>query len=178
VIGWPKKKAAPRPKTLVGQWLLAGLLDQDGLRDQLAKSLNRGQPGWNYDEPAVVESACQIASRKLFPNGADAEEIGAFVARLRSLVIARKPGATTAGREETEAVIHAALGDPDILLSRFHKAEVFHAQAAVIAGARSKLGLGDATITQMIIDGERTAFERGWHPPLAARSSCELTLPQ
>jgi hypothetical protein len=171
VIGRPDKKGPPRPKTLVGQWLLAAILDQRDLRDPLAKSLNRGEPGWNHDEPAVVEAACQIASRKLFPNGADAEEVGAFVARLRSLVLARKPGGTTAGQEETEAVIHAALGDPDIVLSRFRKSEVLHAQAAVIAGACSKLGLGNATITQMITDGERTAFERGWHPALANTGS-------
>jgi hypothetical protein len=167
VAEWLKKKAAPRPTTLVGQWLLAAILVQRDRRDQLAKSLNRGQPGWNYDESAMVESACEIASRMLFPSGADAEEIRAFVTRLRSLVLARNPGGTTAGQAETEAVIRAALGHPDIVLSCFRKSGVLHAQFAVIAASCSKLGLADAAVMQMITDGERTAFQRGWHPPLA-----------
>jgi hypothetical protein len=63
-------------------------------------------------------------------------------------------------------VIHAALADQRTDLTRFRKSAVLHARAAVIAGAASKLGLSDDAITQMIVDGERIAFERGWHPPL------------
>jgi hypothetical protein len=37
----------------------------------------------------------------------------------------------------------------------------------VAGGACLKLGLGEAAIDQMIVEGERIAFEQGWHPPLA-----------
>lgn len=70
-------------------------------------------------------------------------------------------------------MILAALGDPDIALNRFRKSEMFHAQLAVVAGPCSKLGLQDAAVNQMIIEGERMAFERGWHPPPAHGGTAE-----
>jgi hypothetical protein len=30
------------------------------------------------------------------------------------------------------------------------------------------LALAEADVTQLLVEGERIAFERGWHPPLAA----------
>lgn len=57
---WRKVKATPLPRTLVGQWLLAAVLEQRDLRDRLVKSLNGGQGGWNNDEPAVIAAACQL----------------------------------------------------------------------------------------------------------------------
>ncbi len=167
VIKWPTRKQAPQPKTVAGQWLLAGILVKRDLRDQLAKSLNGGERGWNDDEPAVVESTCQITSRKLFPGGADGEEVAAFVTKMRSLILARNPDANPAGQDEAEAAIHVGLGHPGIDLSRFRKSAMLHARGAVIAGACSKLGMSDEVIAQMIVDGEQLAFERGWHPPLA-----------
>ncbi len=38
---------------------------------------------------------------------------------------------------------------------------------AVAAAACRKLSLDEAAIDQMIVEGERIAFENGWHPPLA-----------
>jgi hypothetical protein len=165
VIG-RKVQEMRQPRTLVGQWLLAGILDQRDLRDRLGKALNRGQRGWNNDEPAVVEAVCQIASRMLFPTGADGGQVAAFAIRMRELIPARDPHASPAGQEETEAVIHAALEDAGGDLSRFRKSAVFQARGAVIAAACSKLGLTDEAITQMIVDGEQIALQRGWHPPL------------
>jgi hypothetical protein len=161
-----KANATPQPKTLVGQWLLACMLDRRDLRDQLGKSLNGGQGGWNNDEPAVIEAVSQIASRKLFPDGDDVAEVSAFVTRMRELVRAHTPDAKLPGHEETEAVIRAALGDRNIVLSRFRNQDPFEARIAVISGARSKLALADETITQMIADGEDFASDRGWHPPV------------
>jgi hypothetical protein len=65
----PPAEAAPEPRTVVGRWLLAGLLNQRGERDRLLPMLNGGQSGWNYDEPGTVEAACEIAVRRYFPRG-------------------------------------------------------------------------------------------------------------
>ena len=54
------------PSTVVGKFLRAALLDQRELRRQLTTTLNNGKPGWNGDEPAVVEAACEIAVREYF----------------------------------------------------------------------------------------------------------------
>jgi hypothetical protein len=168
VIGRRKVKPTRQPQTVVGQWLLATTLVQRELRDQLVESLNGGQAGWNDDEPAVVEATAQIASRKLFPTGADTQQVAALVARMRELIAARNPELKPTVQEVTEAVIHRGLGNPEVDLSQFRKLDVLHAHGAVIAAACSKLALADDAVTQMIVDGEQLAFKRGWHPPLAA----------
>jgi hypothetical protein len=66
---WSKRASDPRPGSCVGLWLRALLLDQRELRDQLRVTLNGGEAGWNYDEPAVVEAVCLVALRRLFPAG-------------------------------------------------------------------------------------------------------------
>jgi hypothetical protein len=69
---WPRRAPAPEPQTCVGQWLRAGFLNQQELRDQLKLRLNGGEPkGWNFHEPAVVGFVCEIAVRRLFPSTLD-----------------------------------------------------------------------------------------------------------
>jgi hypothetical protein len=147
----------------VGQWLRAALLNQRQLGDQLRHTLNGGKAGWNYDEPGVVEAVCAVAARKLFPAGVDAQAIAAFASDVRS----RVHNTTPPGQLETEAVVRFVLGDPDVVMSHVPNSELFHAQVVVAAGACLKLGLDEAAIDQMIVEGERIALEQGWHPPLA-----------
>jgi hypothetical protein len=161
---WPKRAAGPRPRTCVGLWLRAALLDQRELRDQLRATLNGGKAGWNYDEPAVVEAVCLVALRRLFPAGLDAHAISAFVSDLRSRIHSTPPP----GQLETEALIRAALGDPDVIIRHIPYAEVFQAHTAVIGAACVRFGLNEAAIDQMINEGERIAFAHGWQPPLAS----------
>lgn len=61
-----KQTLVSGPSTAVGVWLRASLLDQRELRRKLTTTLNNGKPGWNDDEPAVVEAACEIAVREFF----------------------------------------------------------------------------------------------------------------
>jgi hypothetical protein len=49
----PPAEAASEPRTVVGRWLLAGLLNQVEERDRLRPMLNGGESGWNYDEPGM-----------------------------------------------------------------------------------------------------------------------------
>ena len=77
-------QAGARPRTYVGQWLLAGMLDQRTERQRLGRMLNNGRSGWNHDEPAVVGFAFEMAVRRLFPESVNVREITLFVEELRS----------------------------------------------------------------------------------------------
>jgi len=74
------------PSTVVGVWLRATLLDQRELTRQLNTTLNYGKPGWNDDQPAVVEALCEIAVREYFDVDYDVRAIAPFVSRMRSQI--------------------------------------------------------------------------------------------
>lgn len=97
-----------RPRTYVGQWLLAGMLDQRAERQRLSRMLNNGKSGWNADEPAVVGFAFELAVRQLFPESVDVREITAFVRDLRSRVYSTAPP----DQLGAEALIRDALEEP------------------------------------------------------------------
>lgn len=67
----------------MGQWLRAVLLGQTELRDRLRPRLNGGDKGWNDDEPAVAEAACELAVGRFFGSSYDVRAVTAFVAELR-----------------------------------------------------------------------------------------------
>jgi hypothetical protein len=73
----------------------------------------------------------------VFPAGPDAEAITAFDSSIRSRIHRTTPP----GQHETEALIRAALGDPDVVIRNIPSLEVFQPQAAVAAAACVKLGL-------------------------------------
>lgn len=160
---WPKRAPVARPKTYVGLWLRAALLNQPELQKQLGVTLNGGKADWNYDEPAVVEAVCVLALRRRFPSGADPQAITAFVSGVRNRIHSETPP----GQRETEAVIRFALGDPDVRVGHIPTLELLLAQYVTAAEACIQLGLDEAAINQMIIEGERVAWEQGWQPPLA-----------
>jgi hypothetical protein len=158
-----KAAANPRPRTCVGQWLRAGLLNQEELRDRLKLTLNGGEPGWNYDEPFVVGSVCEIAVRKLFLAGPDAQAVTAFVTDMRSRIHSTTPP----DQHVCEVVILDALGDQNADFTDISAGEMFYAQGMVAGMAVRNLGLDEAAIDEMIVEGERGAFAAGRHPPLA-----------
>jgi hypothetical protein len=58
------------PRTFVGRWLRAAMLDRPDERDRLVPTLNRGSvTGWNDDEPAVVQAAAELVLRRFFGPG-------------------------------------------------------------------------------------------------------------
>lgn len=87
--------------------------------------------------PGVVEAVCVLAAHRVFPAGPDAEAITAFDSSIRSRIHRTTPP----GQHETEALIRAALGDPDVVIRNIPSLEVFQPQAAVAAAACVKLGL-------------------------------------
>jgi len=142
----------------VGRWLRAGLLNQQELRDRLRLTLNGGEPiGWNYDEHFVVGTVCEIAVRKLYPAGPDIQEITAFVAGMRSRIHSTTPP----DQHVCEAIIRDAFRGQNVDFTNVSAGEMFHAQGAITGMAVRNLGLDEAAIDEMIVEGERLAFDAG-----------------
>jgi hypothetical protein len=134
------------------------------LRAQLRSTLNGGkETGWNDDEPAVIEAACELAVRLLFPEDYDVRTITAFVSELRAATGNNPP----LDQLKAEAVIRSALGDADVVIGDITSAQKLHLRISVITLLTFKLDLDEPAIDKLIIDSERIASERGWHPPLA-----------
>jgi hypothetical protein len=152
------------PSTVVGRWLRAALLDQRELRRQLTTTLNYGKPGWNDDEPAVVEALCEIAVREYFGSDYEEQAITSFVSQMRSRIHSVEPPEQLA----TEAVIRSSLGEADVFADDIKSGRKYVIQISVLGQARIWLGWDEATVDQRIVEAERVAFERGWKPPLAA----------
>jgi len=162
---WPRRAAVAGPQTCVGQWLCAALLRQLELRDRLRRTLNGGKEGWNYDEPAVVEAASELAIIRFFGTDYDAYDISGAVSWMRDVELARNK--TPHGQMEMEAVIRSALGEGDVDLSGIIPPVLFEIRAQVVAYVVLKLGLPEADVVRMIVQAEQMAFDRDWHPPLA-----------
>jgi hypothetical protein len=87
-----RQKPAPGPSTAVGRWLRAGLLNQRELKDRLFRTLNSRKPtGWNDDEAAVVEAACELAAREYFGGDYDVRAITSLVSQMRSKIHSAEP---------------------------------------------------------------------------------------
>jgi hypothetical protein len=152
------------PTTYVGRWLRATLLRQPELRERLRLTLNAGKKtGWNDDEPAVVEAACELVLRRLFAAPDDVRAITAFVSELRIATDDDPP----LGKLKTEAVIRSALGEADVVTSNITPGQKYLTRYLVIVFAARKLDLDEAAIDRLIAESEQIALDRGWHPPLA-----------
>lgn len=137
---------------------------QPELREQLRSTLNGGKnTGWNDDEPAVLEAACELALRRFFPQDYDIRAITAFVSELR-VATGHDPALE---QLKTEAIIRSALGETDVVTGDLTSGQKFQVRIPLITMVTRKLGLDEAAIDQLIADSERAAFARGWHPPLA-----------
>lgn len=139
------------------------MLDQDDLRRELAPGLNHGKPGWNNDEPAVVEALCQLAVLRLFGDDYDAREVTALVSEFWHAFAHDQH----LDQLKIETVIKAALGEKDVAIADIRRTDQFHIRAAVASIATRKLKFTEKDIDHLIVESERLAFERGWNPPLA-----------
>ena len=114
----------------------AGLLGQTELRKRLEDQLNGGEDGWNYDEPAVVEAACELAVRDFFPPDVDVREITQIALAMQA-ASTRLPGAL-----KIAAVIRAALGNADVGIDDINPPQLMHIRAAVVGYLFINLGAG------------------------------------
>ncbi len=157
---WSQPRAKPR--TYVGQLLRATLLHHVELRNELRGKLNNGKPGWNYDEPAVVELVCQRVLRLFFGKEYDVHDIAEFL----DFVELAAAGDPPVDRLKTEILIREAIGEPGVEVKDISPAQKFVLQALMAGLAAFKLELVESIVDEIITDSERLAFERGWKPPL------------
>jgi hypothetical protein len=155
-------RASRQPKTYIGLFIQATLLNQPEERRRLIKQLNNGQPGWNRDEPAVAEAAFELALKHMFPADVNVRNITLFVADL----LTRLKGIGPLGQLEIEAVIRSGLGDPDVVVDNIPLSMMFNIHGAVTGKIVIDLKLKDSEINELVVAAEKLAFERGWKPPL------------
>jgi hypothetical protein len=157
---WQVRRAKPR--TYAGQFLRATFLHQQELRDELGAKLNGGRPGWNDDEPAVVDFACRLVLRRFFGNEYSALDIADFV----DFTQAAAAGDALFDRLQAEAVVREALGETGIDAKGIGPARKFVLRYTTAGLAALRLGLGEDAADEIIVDSERMAFDQGWKPPL------------
>lgn len=152
----PFRSGSVGPRTIVGQWLRATLLLQTELRDRLKTKLNGGKAkGWNDDEPAVIEAACELAVGRFFGTSYDVRAITELAHNRRY------------DQQKTEAVIRSALGEQDVDTEGIATGQKYLIRGAVVTLVYGKLRLSEAALDQLITDAEKIAIRRGWNPALA-----------
>jgi hypothetical protein len=158
-----------RPRTVVGMWFRAVCNGFTNERDRLAGQLNGGEPGWNEDEPGVLQAASELAARRYFGPKANVGEIAATAAQI---VEAERRGADLAGRggglpdkSYVQAVITSASGNHDPGLQNMPPRVAFEIRGAFIIFVVMTLDIMFELDT-LICDAEALAFERGLSPQL------------
>lgn len=162
----PPPRAA-QPRTVMGLWLRALLLRYAEARKRLSPQLNGGNLGFNRDEAAVAQAACELAVRRLWGSDYDVRDITAAVSFMREADL-EKGHAPPSGQLEMEAVIRAALGEPEVDLSGIPRPMAWGIQIVAMGYAVRVLAMAEPEVDQLLVEAERIAFERGRHPPLAA----------
>lgn len=164
-----------RPRTVVGLWLRAAALGmrEERMREErnrLVREVNGGQPGWNSDEPGVIEAASELAARRYFGPQASAEQVTALAAQMQEMSrtgAAQRGGASNLPEVDyVEQVIRYATGDHGAALES--NSVAFHVRAAFVVFVFMELDIM-FELDKLICDAEALAFERGLNPPLAAR---------
>ena len=157
---WSQSRA--RPRTYVGQFLRAMLLRQKELRGELQRKLNNGKPGWNDDEPAVVELVFQRILLLFLGEGYDAHDIAEFL----DFVELAAAGDPPVDRSLAEGLIREAMRKPGADGKNASPQRKFVLRGLMTGLASLHLELDEGVVDEIIVDSERLAFERGWKPPL------------
>jgi hypothetical protein len=152
------------PGTYIGQWFRALLLSDEDARKQLHPHLNGGKPGWNDDEPAVLQAVCELALRRFFGTNHDPAEVTEFIVEVRYKMLAR--GLNPIAQKSLEAVIRAGLGEDAPEISRLTGVERVSIRNIVTVHICDLLNLRESQISEMIVAAEDLAGARGWTPPL------------
>lgn len=157
----------PKPRTVVGLWLRAMLMNEVEVRRELARNLNNGQRGWNDDEAGLAEAACELAVRRYYGKDHDGRQISDDVSFMREADLTR--GKTPPGSQaEMEAVIRSALGEPDIDISGIIPPALLTMRLAAVGWVVLKRQLPESEVIKLIIRAEEVTIGRGWRPPLAS----------
>jgi len=160
-LAWP----IPAPRTVIGAYLRAVLLDEQERRGQLRGRVNLAQPnGWNDDEYAVVQAVFELQVRRYFGTGDGAGAVPALISKLASLQAENIMKQLDLG--ETEAMIRSALGESGVTtddIAAYRKSAI---GVSVMGVIHQELDLYPTAVDLLIARSEQLAFDRGWHPPL------------
>jgi hypothetical protein len=159
-----------RPRTVVGMWLRAACLGMTEERDLLSLQLNGGGPGWNDDEPGVIEAASELAAHRYFGSQASTNQVTALAAQIldaeRTGADRRRTVRKLPERAYVEAVLRYATGDHSAAVDIIRPSIALHVRSAFIFFVVMKLDIG-FELDRLIRDAETLAGERGLRPPLA-----------
>jgi hypothetical protein len=154
----------PRPqRTIVGQWLRALLLGQFKLRDRIIRRVDASV--WDRDAVAVLEAVFEIAVLRYFRPQPYEHQLDQFLTELHDTY----PYERAPRRADIGALIRATLGESDVAVAHINGETRYTADALVVGLIVRKLSMTQAAIDDLILEGERTASERGWKPALADR---------
>jgi hypothetical protein len=156
------------PRTIVGLWLRANWRGDDEGHQRLDGKLNRGQKGWNDDEPAVVEAVCQLAVRRFFGVVRDRDtgklvSVEEFVSDLLARISKTR---MLFGQEDAEAVIRAALDDSAEVPPHIGRGELLGIRGVAAFSVTQVLKFDAEDCDHLIVEAEDLAIARGYSPPL------------
>jgi hypothetical protein len=151
------------PRTTVGLWLRALLLGDGQEYRRLIPMLNRGEKGWNDDEPAVVEAACQLMTQRFFSTYRHVS-VEALVADMRNRIAKQQTPPTA---EDMMAVIRAARNAGTNVPPHVRRGELQRIQGVVTCNISDILKLDKLAINLLVADSEDIAIARGFSPPPA-----------
>jgi hypothetical protein len=168
----PQSEGSGGPRTIIGLWLRAGWRGDDEDHQRLVRQLNRGQKGWNEDEPAVIEAACQLAVRRFFAavrhrDTGQLVSIEEFVSDLRQRTHQHR---TPPGQQDVEAVIRAALDDSAEVPAHLGRGALLEIRGGVAFNVFAIMKFDARAIDQFIAEAEDLAMARGYSPPLVMES--------
>ena len=151
------------PRTFVGRWLRAAMLDDRERRDQMVGTFNGGEPGWNDDEPAVVVGCCELMLRRVWPDGLGQADIEWLSASLQAATADEKSPVRAA---DVEAVVRAAMRGQDERATTVSPESTTRI-CGIVAAVLSVINhLTDDEVTDLVTEAERVALDRGWNPPM------------
>ena len=150
-------------RTIVGQWQRALLLGQQKLAKQIVYGLDPSV--WDRDAVAVVEAMFEIAVPRYFRPHPYEHQLDQFLIELR----ATYPDERTPRGADIEALIRATLGESNVGIGHIDGQTRYTIHGLVVDLIVQKVSMTQPAIDDLILEGERTAIERGWKPALADR---------
>ncbi len=171
--------AEVRPRTTIGFFLRANALDDQKTRDRFSSQLNGGQKGWNQDQPAVVQAACELPMTRLFERASHTSDVDHYVAELYSRwdVLPEPDRQGPVSQAVAVEVVRTALGESGDLTS-LNPLDLMVIRTVSVAVACASMGMSATQVEQLIAAAERIAFRRGWSPPLAPTALESQTPPR
>lgn len=152
----PSRSTSPR--TLVGQWLRAGVLRQNDIRRDLRDRLKTS--GW-HDAESVAKAAFEIAIREAYSPGHTPVPLEEMVAGMRSFFGA--DGVDRIPQAEAELLIKAGLGQ-NVSTSPVPAGLAFMIHGLIFVGLAMDLQYNESKVDAVIRQAEDIAAQRGYRP--------------